>query len=270
MLEQIIDFQAECCELADRLDGLVPAQWGRVTQFNGWTINDVVLHLHASDYMAMASVHSPDAYAALRAGMMEQRQRGFSMIEEARRRFPDLHGPQLLREWRDQAASLCTLLGAKDPNERLSWPGPGMAPRMFATARQMETWAHGQEIYDILGLNRVNRDRIRNIAFLGTKTYEWSFRNRGLPVPAAMPRVELKLPSGQVWTAGEAGGQDEISGEAVEFCQVVTQVRHVDDTHLKLTGKVARAWMQIAQCFAGAPVDPPAPGTRFRVEQPDD
>jgi hypothetical protein len=45
---------------------------------------------------------------------------------------------------------------------------------------------------------------------------------------------------------------------------VVTQVRAVADTELQVTGDTARRWMAIAQCFAGPPQDPPAPGSRFR------
>jgi hypothetical protein len=32
---------------------------------------------------------------------------------------------------------------------------------------------------------------------------------------------------------------------------------------LRVTGSVATDWMSKAQCFAGAPETPPAPGTRF-------
>ena len=52
-------------------------------------------------------------------------------------------------------------------------------------------------------------------------------------------------------------------GSAVEFCQVVTQVRNIDDTNLSVVGDVATTWMQYAQCFAGQPEDPPQKGTRY-------
>lgn len=265
MLEQIADFDAEVRELADLLESVGRSDWERITQFKGWTVNDVVLHLYASDYMAMASVQSPEAFAALRSDMMEQRAGGLSMIEESRRRFPNLEGPALLEEWRTQAAELCRRLDAKDPKERLSWPGPGMAVRMFATARQMETWAHGQEVYDILGFDRTAQDRVANIAFLGAKTFEWSFINRGVPVPAVAPYIELSLPSGRVWSVNNPDVEETVIGEAVDFCQVVTQVRHVADTRLNVIGTTADVWMRIAQCFAGPPANPPAPGTRFRL-----
>jgi len=43
----------------------------------------------------------------------------------------------------------------------------------------------------------------------------------------------------------------------------VTQTRHVSDTDLRVTGETATQWMAQAQCFAGPPEPPPAPGTRF-------
>ena len=55
---------------------------------------------------------------------------------------------------------------------------------------------------------------------------------------------------------------DCVRGDAVDFCQTVTQVRNVADTRLEVTGPVANQWMSIAQCFAGGPVDPPKPGAR--------
>ena len=55
---------------------------------------------------------------------------------------------------------------------------------------------------------------------------------------------------------------NRIEGQASEFCQVVTQVRNIADTSLRVTGDPATRWMAIAQCFAGPPVDPPAKGVR--------
>jgi hypothetical protein len=50
-----------------------------------------------------------------------------------------------------------------------------------------------------------------------------------------------------------------VTGRAEEFCLVVTQRRHVDDTDLEVTGALATDWMSKAQAFAGAPTEGPAP-----------
>ena len=129
----------------------------------------------------------------------------------------------------------------------------------------METWAHGQEIYDVLGVERVDKDRIKNIAVLGVNTFSWTFTCRGLEVPGKAPYVKLTAPSGDIWEWNEPSEENRIEGFATEFCQVVTQVRNIADTNLKLNGEVATRWMSIAQCFAGLPEEPPAPGTRFTI-----
>ncbi len=129
----------------------------------------------------------------------------------------------------------------------------------------METWAHGQEIYDLLGVERVDTDRIKNIAVLGVNTFGWTFVNRKLEVPSPVPRVRLTAPSGDIWEWNAEVEGELVEGQATEFCQVVTQVRALGDTSLRVEGEVARSWMEIAQCFAGAVGDPPKPGERHIV-----
>ena len=266
MLKEITDFHEEGRELRGLLATLDEADWQRGTAFKDWTVNDVILHLHCSDISAAASARDPAEYEALRAGIAETRKGGMSMIEESRRRFPDLKGKVLLARWWDQLETLCELLAAKDPAARLDWAGPGMGVRMFTTARQMETWAHGQEIYDVMGKDRVFHDRLKNIAVIGVKTFGWTFANRKLPVPADVPYVRVTGPSGEVWEWNDPSSGSSVEGDAVEFCQVVAQTRNIADTKLVVKGETAQRWMAIAQCFAGPPNDPPAKGTRFKVK----
>jgi uncharacterized protein (TIGR03084 family) len=70
--------------------------------------------------------------------------------------------------------------------------------------------------------------------------------------------VDLASPSGETWTWGPEDADDRITGPALDFCLVVTQRRHVDDTALQIEGPAATEWMSIAQAFAG----PPGPGRR--------
>ena len=133
---------------------------------------------------------------------------------------------------------------------------------MFTTARYMETWAHGQEVYDLVGASRTHTDRIKNITTIGIKTFGWTFVNRKLEIPGPPPYVRLVAPSGEVWEWNDPNETEYVRGDAVEFCHVVTQGRNVADTKLEVGGPVATQWMSIAQCFAGGPVDPPKPGSR--------
>ncbi|QQS15245.1 MAG: TIGR03084 family protein [Rhodospirillales bacterium] len=261
-MREVTDLRAEADELHAQLATLPAADWDRATLFKAWTINDVVQHLHAGDLLAAASARDPVEFKALAADMRAKRESGLTRVQETRQRLGDLTGPRLLARWRETLASLCDALDARDPKARLTWAGPDMGVRMFTTARQMEIWSHGQAIYDLLGRTRAPTDRLRNIAEIGVRTFGWTYVNRGLPVPPDPPRVRLTAPSGAVWEWLAESRSGMVEGEALEFCQVVTQTRNVADTRLVVTGAAAVDWMSIAQCFAGPPEEPPAPGSR--------
>ncbi len=262
MLKEAQDLREEGRELHRLLDALKDEDWGRETAFKRWSINDVIQHLHSSDLLAAASAESPEAFERHWGETRARRAEGLSRVEVTRARFGDLLGRRLLARWRETLESLCDRLEVRAPDERLKWVGPDMGVRMFTTARQMETWAHGQAIYDLLGVERRDGDRLQNIAVIGVKTFGWTFANRGLEPPGPAPQVRLTAPSGAVWNWNAPDDANLVEGPATQFCQVVTQTRNVADTDLTVRGEPAKAWMAIAQCFAGPPEDPPAPGTR--------
>lgn len=264
MLPQAIDLAAEGDELHRLLAPLDDADWNRATRFKGWTINDIVGHLHAGDLMGYASATDEAAFYALWNDIRAKRETGLTRLEEQRQRLGNLEGRALLTRWREMLGKLTETLGARAPDDRLKWAGPDMGVRMFTTARQMEIWSHAQAIYDMLGIVRPRSDRLRNIAVIGVHTYGWTFANRKEQPPGPAPYVRLDAPSGAVWEWNTPSTTNAVEGDAEEFCQVVAQTRNVADTKLNVTGEVARAWMAIAQCFAGPPETPPAPGTRRR------
>jgi len=264
MIQQVADFRAEGAELHRLLASLHDNDWPRATQFKAWTIDDIVRHLHIGDMMALASASSPEAFATLIADIRARRETGLSRVEETRQRLNGLGGWALLERWQETLDKLCDALADKPAEARLPWAGPDMGLRMFATARQMETWSHAQAIYDLLGIERpAASSRLRNIAEIGVRTFGWAYRNRGLPVPPVMPSVRLDTPSGETWE-WQASPDDSVTGDAIAFCQVVTQTRNVADTTLSVQGDGARHWMSIVQCFAGPPETPPPAGTRHR------
>lgn len=263
-LPQAIDFQQEVEALHALLASLTEDDWERPTQFKSWTSNDIVQHLHDGDLLAAASVAGAEAFAQMRADAQILRDSGLTRVQMTRRRLGDLTGRRLLDRWRALAMELGGKLSMMPVETRLKWAGPDMGVRMFTTARQMEVWAHGQAIYDLLGVARTPTDRLRNIAEIGVRTYGWTFANRGQAAPGPAPQVRLTAGCGSVWEWGEPSRSDSIEGSALEFCQVVTQVRNIVDTELRTNGEPARIWMSLAQCFAGPPENPPLPGTRRR------
>ena len=63
-----------------------------------------------------------------------------------------------------------------------------MSLMSFGTARLMETWAHGQDIADALGVRRTPTDRLRHIAYIGVNARTVLLR-RSRPGDARRPRV---------------------------------------------------------------------------------
>ncbi|MDJ0612508.1 MAG: TIGR03084 family metal-binding protein [Rhizobiaceae bacterium] len=261
-MQQAADFLEESEVLIKLVSELDEAQFDMPTQFKGWTINDILVHLHFWNLGADLSLNDPDAFTtmfdelfgALKAGKLRDHEN--SKIKE--------RGRELLSLWSDLSKDMGRRWQHVDPKTRVKWAGPDMSVRSSMSARQMEVWAHGQAIFDLLGKDRPEGDRIRNIVMLGVNAFGWSHKVHGLEVPEEKPTISLKSPSGETWVYGD--GEDRIDGNAVEFCQVVTQTRNVADTALKVTGTDALRWMENAQCFAGPPNRPPAPGSRYKTK----
>ncbi len=263
MKELCADLLAEYSELATLADGLTAEEWDLVTPFDGWTVHDEVAHLAFFDEAGLLAVRDAEAFGRHAAAIGEQMAKGARISAVARRHFGERPGPALLAPWRARFTELVGALAALAPKDRLPWYGPPMGARSFATARLMETWAHGQDVWDALRRRRPATERLRHVAHIGVTTFGWSFANRGLPVPAAAPRVELRSPSGETWTWNERSEAGWLRGTAEEFCLVVTQRRHPADTGLQASGESTRRWLAIAQCFAGPPAEGPPPRARL-------
>ena len=262
MLQESLDLRAEADELRAFLATLGADDWAKPTLFMRWTSWDVVAHLHFFDRVSLLALTDEGAFAAKRKDMIASFTKGETNAEMARREFGPLEPGELLERWHATCREMADQLGRSDPKRRIPWFGPDMGVRMFTTARFMEVWAHGQEVYDLMRVRRTHSDRIKNIAVIGMKTFAWTFVNRGLEVPGPPPHVRLVAPSGAIWEWNEPSESERITGDAVDFCHVVTQGRNVADTGLEVVGEVATRWMSIAQCFAGGPADPPKPGER--------
>ena len=259
---QTSDFAEEVQVLAAALRPMRDAQWTRPTQFKQWTPEHILRHLHCWNEAADWAVHAPEAFRQRLASSREHTGQGGSM-RDFERQMVDVSGQALLERWQAFALDMAQRWQGLDARQRVDWAGPPMSVRSSMTARQMETWAHGQAIFDMLGQDRPESGRLRNIVVLGNNTYGWTFKNRKEEPPGPMPRLKLTAPSGAIWEYGE--GEDLIEGSASEFCQVVTQCRNIGDTSLKVSGPVATRWMAIAQCFAGPPQDPPPAGARHKA-----
>ena len=267
MIAEAADFASECDATYALMKSVDDADLGRETKFKGWTINDIMQHLYMGDIRAHMTLTDPEGYARIKA----ERQSVVAAttaekLANQREAAGHIEGKELLEAWRASAAKTAAAYAEADPKLRVQWAGPDMSARSSITARLMETWSHSQALYDVLGQDRVDGDRIRAIAHLGAITYGWTFANRGEDPPGPAPLIRLTAPSGAIWewNADTAPAGEIVEGPATDFCQVVAQTRNFADVNLSATGKAATTWMRHAQCFAGPPNDPPAPGSRVK------
>jgi uncharacterized protein (TIGR03084 family) len=254
-----------CADLAQEhasLDAIVaditPGQWQTPTPAPGWTVRDQISHLAWVDERATEAIVDPERFADGMRRLLEQAPEDPMLVgvEEGRSRSAG----GVLAWWRDSRQAFLAAMGDADPSARIPWYGPPMSAVSFVTARLMETWAHGQDVVDALGVRRPPSARLRHVAHIGVSALPFAFQARGMAVPSDPVRVELEGPTGETWTWGPAEATDVVRGPALDFCLVVTQRRHVADTGLEVVGAVAAQWMQIAQAFAGPPGEGRAPG----------
>ncbi len=258
----LADLMAETRELEAMVAPLDEGGWDRPTPAPGWAIRDQVSHLAYFDEAAVAAATDPLRFSAEAADLMR---RGAGFPDEIARRYRTMPPTELLRWFRAARTGFVSVFTNLDAKARLPWYGPGMSAASSVTARLMETWAHGQDIADALGVRRKPAARLRHVAHLGVSTFGFAFALGGRPVPHQRVRVELTAPDGSIWAWGPEDAPDVVAGTALDFCLVVTQRRNIADTALRVTGLLAAEWMGIAQAFAG----PPGPGRPPGLFPPD-
>ncbi|GAA2145492.1 TIGR03084 family metal-binding protein [Kitasatospora kazusensis] len=245
------DLRDESAELDALVAGLDLAGLATPTPAPGWTIAHQISHLAWTDRWSLLSAREPENFVDAAAKTFLA---GPDPIEEGAAEGVGEAPGVLLGRWRDGRAELLDALRtAAAQGVQLPWFGPPMKPATMATARLMETWAHGQDVADALGVERVPTGRIRQVAHLGVRTIGFAFTLHGLPVPEQPVRVELTGPAGESWVWGPEDAVDRVSGPALDFCRLVTQRRALDELSLHAEGPVALAWLPIAQAFAGPP-----------------
>jgi uncharacterized protein (TIGR03084 family) len=242
------DLEAEHLSLDELVAPLDVAGWDTPTPAEGWSIRDQISHLAFFDEEGAKAMATPEEFAA---GLQAFAGDAQAYIDGPILKGRAMEPAAVLAWWREARSSMVTVFRVADPGVRVPWYGPWMKPASFISARIMETWAHGQDIADALGVEREPTDRLKHICFLGYRARPFSYTAHGRPEPEGEVRLELRGPHGDEWTWGE--GEDVVRGDALDFCLVVTQRRHPDDTDLVAEGDLAKEWLTIAQAFAGPP-----------------
>ncbi|PVC74396.1 TIGR03084 family metal-binding protein [Streptomyces sp. CS081A] len=242
----------DLCDESDELDRLVSElreeEWKTSTPAPGWTITHQIAHLAWTDRAALLAATDADAFAAETEKALAAPDR---FVDEGAEEGAALPPAVLLDRWRTDRVRLQEALRAAPPGARFPWYGPPMSAPALATARLMETWAHGQDVADALGVVRAPTARLRHVAWIGHRARDYAYLVRGEQPPAEPFRVELVSPGGELWTYGPEGAVQKVTGPALDFCLLVTQRVHRDDTALTAHGPDAAHWLTIAQAFAG-------------------
>jgi uncharacterized protein (TIGR03084 family) len=247
------DLATETAELRATVDALGEAGWRTPTPAAGWTVADQVAHLLWTDEAATlaARAHEDQApWDALVATLLADLEHA---VDVAARAIAAAPREEVLARWERAQAALRSALAAVPEGTKMPWFGPPMSAASMATARFMETWAHGIDVHDAAGDRPAPTDRIRPVAYLGVRTRNFAFSVRDEPAPTGEFRVELTAPSGALWVWGPEDAAQSVRGPAYDFCLLVTQRVHRADTALVAEGLDAERWLEIAQAFAGPP-----------------
>ena len=254
----VADLEAESAQLDTLVAGLDDAGWATPTPAPGWTIAHQIAHLAWTDEVAAIAATDPDRFGAL---LSEAASSVATYVDDAAEAGAAAPADEILAGWRAARDRLADALRAVPAGVKIPWFGPPMSAASMATARLMETWAHGLDVADALGVPVVPTDRIRSVAHIGVRTRDFAYIVNGRTPPAEPFHYALTAPSGEIWTWGPDDASNSVRGPALDFCFLVTQRRALADLALELAGPDAVEWSGVAQCFAG----PPGPGREPRA-----
>ncbi|MFD4376565.1 TIGR03084 family metal-binding protein [Streptomyces sp. NPDC058486] len=248
LADVLADLVAESGELDAIVGELSEEQWRRGTPAAGWSVAHQVAHLAWTDRAAVLAVTDAEGFAGEVEKALAAPER---FVDDGAEEGAALPSGVLLARWREGRELLREALVAVPAGGRFPWYGPPMSAPAMATARLMETWAHGQDVADALGVVREPTARLRHVAWIGHRARDYAYVVRGEQPPAEPFRVELVAPGGELWAYGPEGAAQGVTGDALDFCLLVTQRVHRDDTGLRAEGADAERWLGIAQAFAG-------------------
>jgi uncharacterized protein (TIGR03084 family) len=253
LADLLADLAAEGAALDAVVAGLEDTAWLAPTLAEGWTVAHQIAHLAWTDEQALLAATDPAGFSA---AVGEAAPRLTTLVDDAAATGATDRPEHLLDRWRAGRIELAGRLADLPEGTKLPWFGPPMSAASMATARLMETWAHGLDVTDALRQPPSVSGRLRHVAHLGVRTRDFAFAQHGEPAPAEPFRVELTAPDGSTWAWGPEDAAQRVTGPALDFCLRVTQRRNRADLALQAVGADADRWLDLAQAFAG----PPGPG----------
>ncbi len=234
----LTDLAAEHQVLDDLVASLPLEVWAKQSPSPGWTLAHQIHHLAVSEGAALLALtgHSDQVFAPTG-------------------RWPDRPVPgdpaEVLGSWRASRAASLEVMDGLDAKAPIIWGDGPMTCRSFATARLMETWAHGLDCFTTAGVAPVDTDRLRHVAHLGFRALPYAFRSQGITPPAPLSdlRLELVAPSGEIWTYGDDNAPQSITGTASQWCRVATRRMPAEEADLLAEGPLAQAVLTTARAY---------------------
>lgn len=252
----LADLETESQAIDDAIAHLDEAGWLTPTPAEGWTIKHQIAHLAWTDRAAVLAATDKAGWDEI---VLEAIADVDGFVDAAAEKGAEQPGAEILVAWRKDRARLGDTLRNVPQGEKLPWFGPPMSPTSMATARFMEAWAHGLDVYDALvaagaiAERPAPTDRIRHVVHLGVRTRNFSFGAHGLEAPTEEFRIDLVAPGGDMWSFGPEDAKQTVTGSAYDFALLVTQRSHRADLDLTAVGDDADRWLDVAQAFAGPP-----------------
>ena len=126
--------------------------WDTVTPAEPWTIRDTVSHIAFFDEKETEAISDPEAFAnEINTGLIDGIDDYIALgLDRGRSMSP----AGVLEWWRSARSAELQAFEGVDPDARLPWFGPPMKASSAVVARLMETWAHGHDVAEALGVTR--------------------------------------------------------------------------------------------------------------------
>ncbi|MFQ5947936.1 MAG: maleylpyruvate isomerase family mycothiol-dependent enzyme [Acidimicrobiia bacterium] len=245
MREILADLVAEQQALDQFLQKVPERNWKLPTPAEGWDIRDTISHLAWTEEYAYHALEEDGSRLPETAGEDPPEEFAQAGIEVGRQKRP----PEVIEWWRHARARVVDSLSRRNADENVPWLATSMSAKSFATARLMETWAHGLDIHHALGEEAEDTPRLRHVAWLSWWALPHAFRNAGEEYVEPV-RLELVGPNYAKWVFGPEDTDQVIRGVAGEWCRVTVQRLSFEDaTTLKAEGEVAESALRVARAY---------------------
>lgn len=245
----LADLAGQHAELDALLAAAPTREWSRPSPCEGWDVADVVVHLHQTDELAIASLRGElDASitAVMGADAAAVDRAAEASVTAARGGSP----ADVLAAWRTSAAALRAEFAATDQHARLQWVVGTLSARTLAATRLAECWIHTTDVANALGVGVEPTDRLHPIARLAWRTVPYAFAHGGEELHGPVG-FDLVGPAGDRWAFGLDGGPTTVvSGPAVDLCLVAGRRRDAAATGLAASGPDAAAVLRLVRTYA--------------------